>query len=357
MLRLDHGSPIDPVTSLHGFIVSFTTSTESAWPSGIIRTMALIDFHQLALLYRLTRGDAGILSNRSHPPPMPAATPSGSHPPPNELDNPGSSVFPPTQSAPKYLGHKPDATRFVRDQTPLSDGTSIAPKLRPDADQARKYSSEKYEQYIVQDFERHRVFVDIDVFMENVLHVPNDWRKKWGGEITKIKHDSTFVAALMSYTDQCNTSGALERDFYQPLVKTTNAILDFSQLSSQGCIKPRTPQRYVVNDPKKISCGVMNDLSPDIVAVHQDFLPHMGDEEGPGKKPSMTWAHPLQMLEVKPWDNALVDGSCMPRLGVNGERVDTFWDDAPRLTGNRTGSARKPRACSHAVAVHEEEVK
>ena len=315
------------MASLHGFIVSFTTiSIESAWPSGFIPTMALIDFHQLVLLYRLTRCDPGILSSRSHPPPMPAATPSRSRPPSNELDKAGSSISSPTQSAPNTLGNDLHPTPFVRDQTPLSDGTSIVHKLRPDPDRAQKYSSEKYGQYIVQDFERHRVFVDIDVFMENVLHVPGDWREEWGEAIAKIKRNRTFMTALTHYIDQCNTSGAPERDFYRPLVNTANAILDFSESSPYKCIKPQTPQCYIVNDPKKIRCGVINNLSPDIVAVHRDFLPHLDDEQGLAKKPTMTWAHPLQVLEVKPWDNALVDGSCMPRLMVNGKRAKTWWD-------------------------------
>ena len=33
----------------------------------------------------------------------------------------------------------------------------------------------------------------------------------------------------------------------------------------------------------------------------------------------LTWAHPIQVLEVKPWGDALVDGECMPRLKVNGK--------------------------------------
>ena len=256
--------------------------------------MALVDFYKLALLYSLSRGDAGILSDRSNPPPMPAPA---------------------------------DATGLVRGQTPLSYGTSIVQKLRPDTDQSQKYTSDKYEEYIVQDFERHRVFIDIDVFMENVLHVPNDWRETWADAIAKVKADGPFKIAHIRYSRLCDTSGAPERDFYEPLVSMTNAILKSCQ--SQVSVMPRTPQRYLVNDPKRVSCGIIDDLSPDIVAVHGGFLPDTDVTEDLAKKPRMTWAHPLQVLEVKPWDNALVDGSCMPRLMVNGKRAktsgDLFW--------------------------------
>ena len=312
--------------------------------------MALIDFYKLALLYRLSRRDAGILPDPTHPPPMPAPTPSGSCFLPNDLNDTSPLTFLSTRSV--ISGCQADATGLVRGQTPLACGTSVVQKLRLDTDQPQKYSSDKYEQYIVQDFERHRVFVDIDVFMENVLHVPNDWRETWGDAIARIKVNGPFHNALIEYTHLCDTSGTPERDFYSPLVDMTNQILNLSR--SQESVKPQTPQRYLVNDPKRLSCGVINDLSPDIVAVHGDFLPYVDVEEDPLKKPRMTWAHPLQVLEVKPWDNALVDGSCMPRLKVNGKRAKTSGDALLKLIEDRTRSTEEPCACLHAVAIHEE---
>jgi len=196
------------------------------------------------------------------------------------------------------------------------------PQLMHPMIQPPKLKSSKYEEYITQDFERHRVFVDIDVFMKHVLHVPDNWRELWGPDIGGIKRNMTFWLAFSEYCSQCTIQGAGETGFYKPLVDMANAILDFAaDDSSDESIKPRTPQRYLRNDPKTISCGVIDGLSPDIVAVHRDFL---GDD-GSGKPPDsgLTWAQPLQALEVKLSDGALVDGSCMPRLKVNGERATT----------------------------------
>ena len=141
--------------------------------------MALVDFHQLAVLYRLSHRDGGVLSNRPNPPPMPATASSSSRSPTAESDQ-VDSLFPPsTQFASKTPERKRDATHPAPDPTPISHGTSILQKLNPNADQIQRYDSAKYEQYIVQDFERHRVFVDIDVFMKHVLHVPEDWKELW----------------------------------------------------------------------------------------------------------------------------------------------------------------------------------
>ena len=188
--------------------------------------------------------------------------------------------------------------------------------------------------------------------MENILHVSNDWREMWGDAITRVKLNGIFHTALMKYSHLCDTSGTLEREFYNLLVDMTNAILNCSQ--SQDSVKPQAPQRYLVNGLKKLSCGVINDLSPDIVAVHGDFLPYANIEEDPLKKPRMTWTHPLQVLEVKPWDNALVDGSCMLRLKVNGEWARSSSDVLLQLIESRTRSTEEPRARLHAVAIHEE---
>ena len=280
--------------------------------------MALIDFYQLAVLHKLSCDNGSILSEPSHPLPMPATKFSAFL---------SSSVRfdPTTRFEPKTPQHKRDATRSAPFSTPISHGTSILPKLRPDTDKTIKYDCAKYEQYIVQDFERHRVFVDIDVFMKHVLRVPEGWRELWGETIGQIKRNKNFAKARVDYTGLCDTRGVEEQKFYKPLVGMTNAILGICTLSD--AVAPRTPQRYLRNDPRNVLCGKMKDLRPDIVAVHRTSLSHIYPDERQEKQlhfSNLTWAQPLQVLEVKPWDNALVDGSCMPRLKVNGELVGTF---------------------------------
>ena len=291
--------------------------------------MALVDFYQLAVLYNASRYDDGVLSNRSHPPPMPATTPSSSRSPLVESDRTDSPLHIPTQSGLKTPERKHNATGRVPDPTPIALGTAVRQRLELNTDRIRKYDIANYEQYILQDFERHRVFVDIDVFMKNVLHVPENWKDLWGRTIRRIKRDKVFSTAHWDYSRQCGTQGVQEWRFYKPLVDMGNAILDFSESSPDTFVKPQTPQRYLRNDPKRVLCGVMNDLSPDVVAVHDGFLPHIcsGErDERRLKQSNLTWAQPLQALEVKPWDSALVDGSCMPRLKANGKLTTASHD-------------------------------
>ena len=117
------------------------------------------------------------------------------------------------------------------------------------ADEAKRYDSSKYEEYIVQDFERHRVFVDIDVFMKHVLHVPDNWKDLWGETIRQIERDAAFSISYMDYSIQCSIQGAEETRFYKPLVGMTNAILDFSANHSKNESSLKPLNVTLRNDP------------------------------------------------------------------------------------------------------------
>ena len=208
---------------------------------------------------------------------MSATTPSSSLLPLVEFDRTGSSPFLATQFEDTKAQTR-DITYSVPHSTSTSVGTSILQKLRPDTDKTPKCDSAKYEQYITQDFKSHRVFVDMDVFMKYVLHVLANWKELWGRTIRRIKCNSVFSTAHWDYTRQCGTQGVKEQRFYKPLVDMGNAILDFSKSSPDDCVKPQTPQRYLRNDPKRVLSGIMNNLSPDLVAVHDGFHPHICSE-------------------------------------------------------------------------------
>ena len=162
--------------------------------------------------------------------------------------------------------------------------------------------SDRYDPYITQALEHHRVFVDIDVFMRTVLHVPDNWKELWGRTIRRIKRDKVFSIAHWDYSRQCGTQGVQEWTFYKPLVDMGNAILDISDSSPDGFVKPQTRQR------------------------HHGFLPHICSEdcdEARLNQSNLFWTKPFRALEAEPLDPVLVDGSWMPRLKVDGKPTTT----------------------------------
>jgi hypothetical protein len=168
------------------------------------------------------------------------------------------------------------------------------------------------------------VFVDIDDFMKCVLHVPDDWKKVWRKTIRKVVLHQPFCVARTEYSRLCQ-EGALEVHLYKPLVDMVNAIFGITELpESDESVKPKTPQRYFRGNSKGVLGGIMPELSPDVIAVHKDFLSHIPldeQEDWALGAPRLTWAQPMQILEVKPSGNTLINGSAMPRLKVNGEHT------------------------------------
>jgi hypothetical protein len=212
--------------------------------------------------------------------------------------------------------------------TPLAIGTPIMFNTRHDSNTTRTYSSETCEQYLIQDLQHHRVFVDMEIFMKHVLHVPDNWREVWGPTIERIKRTDAFSNAHHAFTTCCNTKGSREEGLYSPLVAVSNAILDACESpEADNSVNPVFGLRYLRNDTGKVGHGMLNKLLPDVVTVHKDFLPSLSKQERSEMRirhSKLTWANTLQSFEIKPFDTAIVDGSCMPRLKVNGESTATM---------------------------------
>ena len=184
-------------------------------------------------------------------------------------------------------------------------------KQEGDTDRIDKYDCADYDGYIREDL-TSRVFVDFEVFMKRVLHVPDDWGSRWKSAIDAVKTDAEFNKHHQEYCKLCNTPGIVENVLYQPLMNTANAVLGVLSKFDFDGIPSEPRQYYHVNDPSRIQGGVMSkkNLSPDLILLHQSRAYH----DGP-----MHWANPLHVLEVKPYDNALCEGKNIPRLVVDGK--------------------------------------
>ncbi|KAF9644498.1 hypothetical protein BDM02DRAFT_3272377 [Thelephora ganbajun] len=290
--------------------------------------MALVDFYQLAVLYKLRRPDAGFLPIHPRPLPMSATTPPSSS---VEPDQAHLSPSPSTQTEFKTPERKRGAGYPVPDITPISLGSSIRQRQEGDTDRVEGYRRGDYDDYIREDL-KSRVFVDLEVFMKNVLHVPDDWKTEWGPAIEAVKTDQKFEKHHEEYCQHCGRSSSQEVSFYKPLMNAANAVLDVLSRSTLGDASSGVPQYYHVNDPKKLRGGVINrvSLSPDLVVLHKECQPSKGEQ--------LHWANPLHILEVKPFDGALCDGMNMPRLVVDG--IDPVLNHVPPPKPIRYGGDR-----------------
>jgi len=226
--------------------------------------------------------------------------------------------------------------------TPLALGSSSLQKQQDDTDQVRRYYRADYDRYIREDLTA-RVFVDFEVFMKRVLHVPDDWDTKWKSAIDAVKADPAFEGSLEGYRKICNDPTSDEKHFYDPLTKTANAALDVLYGETFEGISSGVPQRYRVNDPRYLQGGVMS-LSPDLAIVHEAMSsPSMGTH----------WANHLHVLEVKPYDTALCEGRKMPRLVVDGRSNDSLPFPAVADMGYRSGSDVEACPASREIAIQD----
>ena len=265
--------------------------------------MALVDFYQLAVLFNLRRRDAQFLSERSYPP---MSTPS---PPQTHASLPHHNF-----TAPKTPPRKRDPVT-VSGLTPVSRGAAVRKGQEGDPDRVDKYDRADYEDYIREDL-GCRVFVDYEVFMKQVLHVPEKWRTMWGRAIKAITADEEFKRHYKKYCDMCKEGMTPEKAFYSPLMETANAVLEVVSRSKFKHIPSEKRRYYCVTDVTHLKGGVMDrrGLCPDIVLMHKNRTPPSNP-----KDEFVYWATPLHVLEVKPYDNALCDGANIPHLIVDGE--------------------------------------
>jgi len=83
--------------------------------------------------------------------------------------------------------------------------------------------------------------------MKNVLHIPNDWRTLWGPAIDAVKTDAKFSEHHKKYCRLCEEGSTLEKDFYPPLMKAANTVLDVVSWSNFKGIPSEKHQYYHVN--------------------------------------------------------------------------------------------------------------
>ena len=242
--------------------------------------MALVDFCQVAVQYKLRRTGTRFLTTHSHPPPMSATTPSPPPSPSVESDQTHSSLPPSTQ--PEFI-------------TPHPCGWH--------SDEEDEYYAD-YDHHVHVDLQS-RVFVDFEVFMKSVLHVPDDWKTRWGPVIEAVKAHQEFMKHHKEYCEHCENEAPLEGSFYEPLMGATNAVIDVLSRSTFNGFSPGIPQHIRVDE---------SNLSPDLKTLRKDC------PSSKTKRPH--WTNPLwHALEVTPSRNFACDGRYIPRLVVDGKRA------------------------------------
>ena len=187
---------------------------------------------------------------------------------------PSRSILLPAKSD-QFRSGTPGRNRSAACDTPgptLSECSSSTPKVQEDDPDGVEEPNRKEYNTVYQDL-NSRVFVDFEVFLQSVLHVPRDWKTLWGPAIEAVKAGQEFSTRHGEYCRRCEDYGASRQSFSDPLTKTANKIVDV------------------------VSSSKFDGISG---------IP-------------LRWANNLHILEAKPYDKAICNGNHMPRLIVDGK--------------------------------------
>ena len=158
--------------------------------------------------------------------------------------------------------------------TLLSHGSSVRRWQEGDVDRVDGYGRGNCGEYVREDI-KNRVFVDFEVFMKSVLHVPQDWKIRWSQAIEAVRTDPKFKEYHEDYFKRCGNLTTQERSLYEPLMEAVNAVLAVLSRSGFDDISCGIPLHYRVKDPKNPPGGVVNGASssPDPVVLRKDCDP------------------------------------------------------------------------------------
>ena len=226
-----------------------------------------------------------------------------------------SSPAKPDQFRSETPGNDFSAARDPPSSTPSDYGSRARKGKEDDTDSVEECEHEEYDN-VYEDLS-NRVFVDFDVFLLSVLHVPRDWKTLWGPAIEAVKADQVFSTCHRKYCQQCEEDGSSQQSFSEPLIKTTNAIIDVVFTAKFGGISGISH----VKNPRKLPSSTINgaNLSVDPAVLHNDRQP-------------LHWADNFHILVGKPYDGAICNGKGMPRLIIDGMHALSPFCGKPLLT-------------------------
>ena len=158
-----------------------------------------------------------------------------------------------------------------------------------------------YDDYILQDL-NSRVFIDFELFIKTTLHVPDDWRTRWGPAIDAIKADAKFNEYHEKYCGLCEEGGTPE-DFNTYFMETANAAVGVLSRSDFKDIPLEERQRYRDSGSTQRFPGII-------------FLNADRRDPCPGEN-----KNPLHTVHVSPHGNVLCDGRNVSRYSIDGKRA------------------------------------
>ncbi|PBK65634.1 hypothetical protein ARMSODRAFT_961000, partial [Armillaria solidipes] len=231
--------------------------------------------------------------------------------------------------------------------TPCAHGSAshLAVELQTQDGQNHKF--DEAHAYLKDDL-RHRIFIEFETFLVNILHLPTNWRISLKSDIAAVQKDKDFRKLFGVYLRLCDVVGTgleKERELYRPHADLCNHVIDVLQGRPTSMVPEGDLIRFDRIDPYVVR-GSTEMVKPDIVGMlrmlfstpggiaAQEFINTIGDKSNtvvdeanaigdkskePKSKRKHTnyipgWPHVLEVKEMKGTDDTIDEGYDAIRL-------------------------------------------
>ncbi|SJL01227.1 uncharacterized protein ARMOST_04545 [Armillaria ostoyae] len=236
--------------------------------------------------------------------------------------------------------------------TPYAHGSASHSVVELQTQDGQDHKIDEADAYLKDDL-RHRIFIEFETFLVNILHLPTDWRVSLKSDISTVQKDKGFRNLFLAYLRLCDVVGTgleKERELYRPHADLCNHVIDVLQGRPTSTVPEGDLIRFDRIDPYVVR-GSTEMVKPDIVGMLrmlfstpggiavQEFINTIGDksntvvdEPNPdGDKPKESkskrkhanyipgWPHVLEVKEMKGTDDTIDEGYDAIRLKTKGK--------------------------------------
>ncbi|KAK0452052.1 uncharacterized protein EV420DRAFT_704485 [Desarmillaria tabescens] len=215
--------------------------------------------------------------------------------------------------------------------TPYGHGSASHSVIELQTQDGQNHKVVEADAYLREDL-RHRVFVDFETFLINILLLPNDWRVSLKLPIDAVKKDKAFQRLFREYMRLCDTVGTgyeKERSLYTPHADLCNRVIDVVRPKSKNRLSKKDLIQFHRMDPCVVR-GSTDKVSPDIVsmlraifnkpknAAARNFVKTIGKANFKSKPSNAKfipgWPHIIEVKEMKATDDTIDEGYDAIRL-------------------------------------------
>ncbi|KAF9460363.1 hypothetical protein BDZ94DRAFT_1324181 [Collybia nuda] len=201
--------------------------------------------------------------------------------------------------------------------TPHNLGSGSRSLYRVYDDPKKAEVCKQYDAYLHEDLLNHRVYISFESALQNILHVPKDWKEdehEYRKIINQVAENDSFQKKREAYLNLCNGNEGGEEALYEPQTQLYNEAISLINSFSVSPYHKRDENllHFRVNHPIRIAEGIFTTkkgLVPDLTGTSKKLE----------RDEYIIWPMIVHVEEMKDSDATLDMGDNVPRAAGQDE--------------------------------------